>query len=412
MQGKERRLVPELRFGEFAEDWRAFRLSELLKVTGEKSNGTEEVFSVSVDKGLVNQIEHLGRSYSAADTSHYKAVRPHEIVYTRSPTGDFPYGIIKQSQISQRVIVSPLYGVYRPENNTIGHLIDQYFSLPNNAEKYLLPIIHKGAKNTININNKTFLSRRLALPCSLPEQRKIASFITAVDGRLAGLRRQRAALERYKRGVLQGVFSGESRFRDKNGENYSSWKTMKFGEAFKRVKRKNKENNQNILTISAQQGLVNQEDYFNKSVSSKDVTGYYLIKRGEFAYNKSYSKGYPFGAIKRLNIYDKGVLSPLYICFAVSGSDILPEFMEQYFGGGGLNHEISKIAQEGARNHGLLNVSVVEFFKDIKITVPSLPEQRRIATFLRALDERLALVERQLAGAEAFKRGLLQQMFV
>lgn len=261
------------------------------------------------------------------------------------------------------------------------------------------------------ITRDDILTTILPLP-SLPEQQKIATFLTAVDGRLAGLRRKRAALERYKRGVMQQLLSGERRLRDEKGMTFPKWETMKLGRAFRRIKRKNTANNQNILTISAQQGLVNQQDYFNKSVAAKDVTGYYLIKQGEFAYNKSYSKGYPYGAIKRLNNYEQGVLSTLYICFSVAQKDIHSNFMEQYFEGGMLNHEVSKIAQEGARNHGLLNVSVVEFFKDIKISVPSLPEQRRIATFLRALDDRLALVERQLAGAEAFKRGLLQRMFV
>jgi type I restriction enzyme S subunit len=246
----------------------------------------------------------------------------------------------------------------------------------------------------------------------LPEQQKTAAFLTAVDGRLRTLRRQWELLGEYKRGVMQRVFSGELRFCDKSGNPFPEWQTMKFNEAFQRVKRKNTEDNQNVLTISAQQGLVNQEDYFNKSVSAKDVRGYYLLKRGEFAYNKSYSKGYPLGAIKRLSSYDKGVVSTLYICFGITNDQVSADFMEQFFEAGGLNHEISKIAQEGARNHGLLNVSVVEFFKDIEITFPSLPEQRRIATLLCALDDRIALVERQLDGAEAFKRGLLQKMFV
>jgi len=174
---------------------------------------------------------------------------------------------------------------------------------------------------------------------------------------------------------------------------------------------KNKENNLNVMTISAQQGLINQEKYFNKSVSASDVTGYYLLKKGEFAYNKSYSAGYPMGAIKRLNRYDEGCLSTLYICFEAKEKG-LPEFFEQYFEAGMLNHEIKKIAQEGARNHGLLNISVVEFFRDIKIDFPCMEEQQKIANFLTAIDQKIDQAWSTLEQTKAFKKGLLQKMFV
>ena len=150
-------------------------------------------------------------------------------------------------------------------------------------------------------------------------------------------------------------------FRDE-----SEWDVKPFEEAFKRLTTKNLENNKNALTISAQQGLVSQLDYFNKKIAAKDLTGYYLLHKGDFAYNKSYSKGYPMGAIKPLKLYDKGVLSTLYICFrAKKGYN--ESFFEHYFEAGLVNSEIGKIAQEGARAHGLLNVSVKEFFKDLHL---------------------------------------------
>jgi len=145
------------------------------------------------------------------------------------------------------------------------------------------------------------------------------------------------------------------------GEFSGEWEEKKFGEVFERITRKNKENNSNVLTISAQQGLVNQKNYFNKSVSSKDIRGYYLLHKNDFAYNKSYSNGYPLGAIKKLSRYNKGVVSTLYICFKAKSNNVL--FLEQFFNSGYLNKEIHKIAQEGARNHGLLNISVVEFLE-------------------------------------------------
>ena len=245
---------------------------------------------------------------------------------------------------------------------------------------------------------------------SLEEQQKIADFISAVDKKISLLKQKHSLLQQYKKGVMQQLFSQQIRFKDDNGKDFPVWQEKKFNDFFERVTRKNKENNLNVLTISAQRGLINQEKYFNKSVSAQDVTGYYLIEKGEFAYNKSYSKGYPMGAIKRLNDYGKGVVSTLYICFKSTGGD--ERFWEQYFEAGLLNREIHKIAQEGARNHGLLNVSVVEFFRDIKVTAPDYDEQAKIADFLSVLDKKINMAAKQIELTQTFKKGLLQQMFV
>ena len=191
-------------------------------------------------------------------------------------------------------------------------------------------------------------------------------------------------------------------------EFIDEWQVKKLGDVFDRVTRKNKENNQNILTISAQDGLVSQEKFFSKIVAAKNVTTYYLLHRNDYAYNKSYSKGYPMGAIKRLSKDDRGVVSTLYICFSSKqGAEL---FFDQYFEAGKLNTEIEKIAQEGARNHGLLNMSVGDFFS-MTLTVPSKPEQEKNADFLTAVDERIAVGEKKLELLETYKRGVMQKIF-
>lgn len=243
-----------------------------------------------------------------------------------------------------------------------------------------------------------------------PEQQKIAAFLTTTDQRISLLQKKKALLEQYKKGVTQKIFQREIWFKDEDGKEFPEWEIKRFGEVFERITRKNKENNLNVLTISAQQGLVNQESYFNKSVSAKDVTGYYLLEKDDFAYNKSYSKGYPMGAIKRLTEFDKGVVSTLYICFKAIEDNVL--FLEQYFDSGLINGEIQKIAQEGVRNHGLLNISVVEFFRDIEIRMPCKSEQQKIANFLSSIDRKIKLVNTQLEKTQQWKKGLLQQMFI
>ena len=137
-----------------------------------------------------------------------------------------------------------------------------------------------------------------------------------------------------------------------------TWHITRFQNLFTRINRRNTIGSTNVLTISAQHGLIRQEEFFSKSIASIDKSNYYLLYKGDFAYNKSYSNGYPFGAIKQLELYDCGIVSPLYICFTPTKANPCPAFYRQYFQAGKMNREIQAYAQEGARNHGLLNISV------------------------------------------------------
>jgi type I restriction enzyme S subunit len=201
--------------------------------------------------------------------------------------------------------------------------------------------------------------------------------------------------------------AGQKRFPEFEGE---PWVEVVLGEAFQRVTEKNEaEKITNVLTISAQDGLVSQTDYYNKSVASKDLSRYIVLKKGDFAYNKSYSEGYPLGAIKRLEEYESGVLSPLYICFRPDSSTVDSDFMTHFFENGGLDHEIYKIAREGARNHGLLNVSIKDFLK-ITFKVPKMEEQKRIASVLNQAKKEIGLLESELTAIKKQKKGLMQQL--
>lgn len=292
------------------------------------------------------------------------------------------------------------------KKGTYNYFLNIYLNREQPRIDYLAP---QAAQKNINIEFLT--PYKIKLPKTLFEQQKIANFLTAVDTKINQLTEKHRLLKEYKKGVMQQIFSQQLRFKDKDGKAFPEWEEKHFGEVFGRVTQKNSVNNLNVLTISAQKGLISQLEYFNKSVSAKDVSGYYLLRKGDFAYNKSYSQGYPMGAIKPLKFYDSGVVSTLYICFRPQ-KGFEEAYFEQFFDAGMLNREIAKIAQEGARNHGLLNVSVKEFFDDIKLLVPHQNEQQKIAQFLQALDSKIAAVSEQIEQTTQFKKGLLQQMFV
>lgn len=195
----------------FSGAWREVRLSDVLHEHGLSSTGAEEVYSVSVHKGLVNQVEHLGRSFSAANTEHYNRVLPGDIVYTKSPTGDFPLGIIKQSKIDHEVIVSPLYGVFTPQTYALGVILDALFESPLAARNYLHPLVQKGAKNTIAVTNSQFLEGKLRLPMDPAEQAAIADIVDASHAECAGIEAEIDALSRQKRGLMQKLLTGQWR---------------------------------------------------------------------------------------------------------------------------------------------------------------------------------------------------------
>ena len=187
------------------------------------------------------------------------------------------------------------------------------------------------------------------------------------------------------------------------------WKAEKLSDFAERVTRKNTNNETSLpLTISSKDGLVDQISYFNKTVASKDMSGYYLLKNGEYAYNKSYSVGYDFGSVKRLDRYDMGALSTLYICFALKKHD--SDFIKAYFDSLKWYREIYMISAEGARNHGLLNVPTDEFF-DTKHYMPQdSAEQQKIADFMMVLERRIGAQQSLVDNLKKYKRGLLHDV--
>ena len=201
-------LTGKKRLPGFSGEWRIVKLKEVLRERDEKNvDQNLEICSVAVQKGVVNQIEHLGRSFAASDTSNYNVVLFGDIVYTKSPTGEFPFGIIKQSQLD-KVAVSPLYGVFKPITYALGYILHCYFEIPINTNNYLNSIIQKGAKNTINISNTTFLSNKLLLPMDEKEQTAIAEILSTADKEIELLKKDIEQEKLKKKSLMQLLLTG------------------------------------------------------------------------------------------------------------------------------------------------------------------------------------------------------------
>jgi len=329
-------------------------------------------------------------------------VRAGDVLLTEG--GDFDKlgrGAVWQGQIRDCVHQNHIF-VVRPHP----HKLDaRFFALQTQGPRgrAYFQSCSKQSTNLASINSTQLRQFPAAVP-PLPEQRKIADILTTWDTALEKLDTLIAAKERRKKALMQQLLI---RFSAKAGSTHAR---HRLGDVFERVTRRNVTGDDNVLTISAQGGLVSQRDYFNRSVAGADLTNYYLLHRGEFAYNRSSSKGYPFGALKRLIAYDTGVVSTLYLCFRIKDEvTVSPEYISHYFESGHLNFGLRSIAKEGARAHGLLNVSADEFF-DLDIFLPPVPKQRQIAIILEACDKELRLLRTKRDSLDQQKRGLMQRL--
>ena len=370
--------------------------------------------SVSGDFGIVNQIEFQGRSFAGASVANYGVVETGDIVYTKSPLKSNPYGIIKANK-GKNGIVSTLYAVYKPKQSANPEFVQIYFEQDARMNNYMHPLVNKGAKNDMKVSAENALKGQIVFP-DIKEQRTISEFFRNLDTLITLHQRKYEKLVNIKKSMLDkmfpqnGVSVPEIRFKGFT----DPWEQRKLGDAFERVVRKNTNNESRLpLTISAQDGLVDQITYFNNRVASRDVSNYYLVYNGEFAYNKSTSDGYPFGAVKRLDWYEKGVLSTLYIVFALKHPEKDDsDFMTVFYDTDRWHRGVAERAAEGARNHGLLNISADDFF-DIDTTMPEdKVEQEKIGRLLKKLDTLITLHQRKLEKLQNIKKSCLEKMFV
>ncbi len=412
--------APKLRFKEFDGNWDIYALEDQIDFLAGyafdsklMSNDIQKYQLIKMSNVYQNQLD-LTRNSSYWEKIDKKTekflLKKGDIVLTLTGTvGKTDYGYNVEIKENDKFLLNQRLVRLRGK---IDFSLSKFVQYRISTDKFFYHFFNSSKGGTGNQSNVSIEDLKL-LELSFPskaEQTKIATFLSAVDEKISQLSQKLHLLGQYKQGMMQKLFSQQIRFKVDDGSEFGEWKSIQLKDIAERITRKNKEENQNALTISAQMGLVNQQEYFSKQIASRDLSKYYLLHKGEYAYNKSYSAGYPMGAIKRLKLYDKGVVSTLYICFSLN-KHINSDFFEQYVESGALVPELEKIAQEGARNHGLLNISLQEFF-EVNLWTPCLEEQTKIANFLSSIDKKIDVISEQLEQAKLWKKGLLQQMFV
>ncbi|MBS1652340.1 MAG: restriction endonuclease subunit S [Bacteroidetes bacterium] len=409
---KTKKILPELRFPEFSknETWADRKLSDVLFEHKEKSIGDEEVHSVSVHKGVVNQIEHLGRVFAASNTENYKRVLPGDIIYTKSPTGDFPFGIIKQSKVSKPVIVSPLYGVFKPETTDLGVILDAYFEYPERTVNYLSSIVQKGAKNTINIHNDIFLSKSLVLPLDKREQRKIASCIISIDEVIAIHIEKLELLNEHKKGLIQNLFPIEGervpkyRFKDfKKDDHWEIKELNELGDLINGLTYSPTDVRKDGLLVlrssNIQNGMIDLKDCVYVRT---DIKGANLSKPNDILVCvRNGSKA----LIGKNAIISKNVPIATHGAFMTVFRTKIPEFVFQLFQTDLYNNQV--MAGLGATINSINGKDLLKY----KFPIPKNPrEQQKIASCLSTLDEIIAAQSEIIEQLKQHKKGLMQRL--
>ena len=391
--------APAIRFKGFSDAWEQRKLGDVVKeITRNDPESEAPIMMITANNGFIEQSERYAFNNAGESLKKYILLKKGELAYNHGASKLRPYGSCFALTTAENARIPFVYHCFAAENQNA-----EFMSIELNGaeiENQLRKIVSSGARmdGLLNISFDEYTSVSVILP-GTEEQDRIADFFRHLDNLITLHQRKFEKLTNVKKSMLEKMFP-------QNGSSYPEirfkgftdpWEQRKLGELVDRVVRKNINNESTLpLTISAQYGLVDQITYFNNRVASRDVSNYYLVLNGEFAYNKSTSDGYPFGAVKRLDLYEKGVLSTLYIVFAPKKEQqIDSDYLTVFFDTDRWHKGVAERAAEGARNHGLLNISAEDFF-DIDLSVPKdIVEQKQIGAFIRQLDNLITLHQRK-----------------
>ena len=404
--------TPKIRFKGFKDDWEQRKFGELFSRRMERNLGQfDNTRWISVARMYFQDPDRV--TSNNIDTRTY-VMREGDIAFEGHSNQEYRYGRFVANDIGDGVI-SELFPIYQ-------HIVpydNNYWKYAIQIETIMAPKILRCIEISYTSSNKLdekfFLEESTSVP-GIEEQRKIGALLSNLDNLIALHQRKCDETKQLKKFMLQKMFpkNGEKNPKIRFEGFTDDWEQRKLSEICERITRKNRNNESDLpLTIASQFGLIDQRDFFNKVVAAKDMSNYYLLKKGEFAYNKSYSNGFDYGSIKRLNAYKQGCLSTLYICFGITSDEVESDYLECFFDTLKWYGDLSMICAEGARNHGLLNVDTKGFFDEVTVDLPkSLEEQKRISVYMNALNRLITLHQRKCEKLKELKKYMLHNMFV
>ena len=411
----EQAKVPAIRFAGFTDPWEQRKLENLASFGGghtpsmaDASNYVDGkilwVTSQDVKQHYIENTTTMISEKGAATLTLY----PSDSIVIVARSGILRH-TIPVAKLRKPATVNQDIKVIQTVDSCDSSWLLQYFIASN---KTLLREYGKTGTTVESIDFAKMKSTALMVPY-IEERQAIGSFFSRLDNLITLHQRKYDKLVIFKKSMLEKMFpkDGESVPEIRFAGFTDPWEQRKLGDIAERVTRKNENNESDLpLTISAQHGLIDQRLFFNAQVASRDMSGYYLLRQGEFSYNKSTSADSPWGAIKRLTRYEKGCVSTLYICFALLNAN--PDYLVTYYETNRWHKAVQMIAAEGARNHGLLNIAPDDFF-DTMVSLPeSQAEQQTIGAFFSRLDSLITLHQRKLELLQNIKKSLLDKMFV
>ena len=409
---KEDKKVPQLRFPEFTDAWKQRKLGEIIDYSNGIGHENYVLPQGKYELVTLKSINSSGKLVCSEKfvNEDFETLKAETLIMMLSEQAKGMLGMTTIIPCDNKYVLNQRVAALKAHNDVEVHFLTNAI---NNKQNYFEQM---GAGTKVqNITRGHVEECVIELP-SLEEQKKIGSLFSKLEVTITLQQRKLNSLQKLKKGLLQKMFP-------KNGENIpeirfpefsDAWKQRELGEIAERVTRRNSSlESQTPLTISAEYGLIDQNKFFGKRIAAKDLSNYYLIQKGEFAYNKSTSNDAPWGAIKRLDCYNNGALSTLYIVFKIKDNkSCYSDFLVTYYGTSLWHKGVKEIATEGARNHGLLNVSPSDFFRTKLVIPQDFEEQRKIGAFFTQLDNTITLQQRKLESLQKLKKGLLQQMFI
>ena len=406
--------IPTVRFRAFSEPWFQNQLSEVAEFSKGRGYSKKDIQPQGTPIILYGRLYTKYESViSNIDT--YANMEKNSVISEGGEviipaSGESAAEISRASCVTDGgVILGGDINIVKPHENLDPSFIA--ITLSNGSQQRELSKRAQG-KSVVHLHNSDLKAVKLYYP-SYEEQSAIGSLFRTLDDLLDSYKDNLANYQSLKATMLSKMFpkAGDTVPKIRLDGFEGEWVEKRLKDISKRVTRKNNDLvSERALTISAQFGLIDQEEFFQKKIASKDVSGYYLIKKGEFAYNKSYSTGYPLGAIKRLDKYENGVLSTLYILF--KAVDIDSDYLAHYYESDKWHREVSMCAAEGARNHGLLNIAPADFFNTRLVIPKELAEQQAIGAYFSNLDNLINSYQEKITQLETLKKKLLQDMFI